>query len=225
MPFGGSFRSTSPPTLVMVRTAVDSPPPPPPFVSAPAPADPAPAATDYQPRSKREAELCDRAGSFDWLYMGALLLADVGTVYLDGNWFKDDQRPVVRTIGPGLVGFTWGWTLGAIYPSLPKCSPTWIAHAPPEGDVYTSTPYAIAMTIIAGITAPILVGVETGPPDYRWLLGERMARVFVSAGTGVIGSLMPYILPPKTLRAARELEKIRAGGDGQSVFIGYRFQF
>ena len=203
---------------------VDSPPPPPPAAVAPArDAAPAPAATDFQPREGREAELCERASTVDWLYLGTAFLSNVGTIYLDGNWFKDDQRPVVRTIGPALVGLSWGWTLGAIYPSLPKCSTTWVAHAPPEGAVYTSTPYAIAMTLIAGITAPILVGVE--PAAGLPLAPRRADGARLLGRHRLIGAVMPYLLPPKTWRAAKELERIRAGGDGQSFFVGYRVQF
>jgi hypothetical protein len=36
---------------------------------------------------------------------------------------------------------------------------------------------------------------------------------------------LPYLLPPKTWRAARELEKIRAGATASGAYLSYRVAF
>ncbi|WP_394833856.1 hypothetical protein LVJ94_45860 [Pendulispora rubella] len=201
---------------------MDAPPPP--------PRDPPAyvyAAGDIHPLTEREEKLCKRASTVDWLYLSALVLADVGTVYLDGQFFKEKHQPGVRTIGPMLVGLSWGATLGAIYPALPKCDPNWVRYAPPEGDIRSSVPYALSMAILAGVTAPILVGVETGPLDDDWRTSERVLRVVLSGVTGFAGALLPYwtAISPKTWRAGQELLKVRAWGDSQGAYIGYGFRF
>jgi hypothetical protein len=203
----------------MVAGSVDALPPPPPAVVAPA------AATDFQPRSERERELCEKASQFDWLYMSTLVVSNVATIYADTQWFRDDLRPGARLVGPGLVGLAWGWTLGAIYPALPKCNKTWVTHPPPEGDVRSSLPFAVSLSLVAGVTAPMLVGIETGPYDFDWTLRERTFRVLVPGFTGILGAFMPYLLPPKAWRAAKELENLRAYGDDKGAFIGYRLRF
>ena len=48
----------------------------------------------------------------------------------------------------------------------------------------------------------------------------------VLAGTGgAIGALLPYLLPPKTWRAKKELEHIRAGATAHGGFVGYTLSF
>ncbi|WP_394824037.1 hypothetical protein [Pendulispora albinea] len=209
------------PTVLWSR-AVDAPPPPPTdppaYIYAP---------TDIAPRSDRERKLCERASTVDWLYLSALVLADVATIYVDGQVFKYQNESQLRTIGPALVGLTWGATLGAIYPALPKCDPTWISYAPPEGEVRSSLPYALSMALLAGATAPVIMGIETGPLKDNWTTTERVTRVLVSGATGFIGALLPYwtVISPRTWRAGQELAKIRAWGDSNGAFLGYGFQF
>jgi len=185
------------------------------------------APSDIHPVTEREQKLCKRASTVDWVYLSALVLADVGSIYLDGQLFKQRPAPGVRTIGPGLVGLTWGATLGAIYPALPKCDPNWVSYSPPEGEVRSSVPYAFSMALLAGITAPLLAGIETGPLYADWAISERVSRVFVSGLAGFAGALLPYwtVISPRTWRASQELLKIRAWGDSQGAYVGYGFRF
>ena len=183
------------------------------------------AATDVRPRGPREIELCESASHTDYLYFGGTLLAFGLSIAADPLVFKFKEQPGVRLMGPALIGLTWGWTLGGGYLSMPKCGADWVTAAPPEGDFRASWPLAAALGLLAGVTAPIIVGYETGPVPLDWAVWERSARVFVSAGTGVLGALLPYALPPKTWRAAKELQRIRAGADGASAFISYSVRF
>ena len=52
-------------------------------------------------------------------------------------------------------------------------------------------------------------------------------HLVVTAGlAGFAGALIPYLLPPTTWSAARELEHIRAGTDGTSALsLGYTLAF
>jgi hypothetical protein len=200
-----------------------APPPPPP----PAPAPYVYAATDYRPRGAREIELCDRASGVDWLYLGGALLADAGTIALDELAFQTSGETAVRLVGPSLVGLSWGFTLGGGYLALPKCSPDYVQSAPPEGHVRADWPVAIAMTVLATATAPVIVGVETGQGSVTlpWSTTERSVRLVLAGAGGAIGALVPYLLPPRTWRARKELEGIRAGATAHGGFVGYTLSF
>jgi hypothetical protein len=95
--------------------------------------------------------------------------------------------------------------------------------------VRTSWPLAIALGGLAAVTAPILESylalpcAGCTPPE--WSVSERRARVFVAAGGGLLGALLPYVLPPKTWRNAKELERIRAGADKTGAFLTYTARF
>jgi hypothetical protein len=185
------------------------------------------AATDERPRGDVEAELCAKASQRDWLYIGGLVLLDVGSILLDANAIQLSAQTGVRLVGPGLVGLSWGATVGGGYLALPKCSPGFVGSAPPEGDVRQSWPLAISLALLAGATAPVLVGLETGtgPVTLPWSVTERSARLFVAGGAGFVGALVPYLLPPKTWRAAKELERIRAGADATGAYLTYTVRF
>jgi len=200
---------------------VDTLPPPPP----PQPAY-VYAATDERPRGQRETELCAKASTPDWLYFGSGILLTAAAITLD-NEVKYNNSILVRQLGPASVGLTWGFTLGGGYLSIPKCSMDYVQSRPPEGDVRVVWPMAVAFAALAGVTAPIIEATEIGAPSLTWSDGERVTRVVLSSGLGVAGALLPYLLPPKTWRAARELERIRAGAtaDGRGAFVSWGVRF
>lgn len=183
------------------------------------------AVTDLGPRQAREVQLCKDASTFDWQYTGAWLLGFLGSVYLNIGYLKHTNEPGIRLIGPGLVGFTWGGTLSGGYLSLPKCDPNWAPSIPPEGDVRATWPLATAITILAGATGPIMDFTFLGPVKSEWTVPERSARVFVGIGAGVLGSLLPYVLPPRTWAAKREIEKMRLEGIPGGAMLGWRTAF
>ncbi len=185
------------------------------------------AANDERPRGAGEEDLCASASHPDWLYLGGLFLLDVASVGVDANFFQTRGEPGVRLLGPGFVGLTWGATLGGGYLALPKCSPAFVSSAPPEGDTRKSWPLATALALLSGATAPILVGIETGTGAVTvpWSTEERSARLFVAGGSAFVGAFVPYLLPPKTWRAAKELERIRAGATQGGAFVSYTLLF
>jgi hypothetical protein len=187
------------------------------------------AADDQRPRGPREEDLCERASTPDWLYMGASAALFAGSLYVDGKYFKFSEQPGIRTIGPGLVGLTWGFTLGGGYLAQPKCSPDWVSYPPPEGDVRTTWPLAVALGLFAGITGPMLESYFALPcpgcMPQEWSVSERRFRIFVGGGAAVLGAFLPYVLPPKTWRNAKELEKIRAEGNKSGGFLTYTTRF
>jgi len=198
-----------------------APPPSPPAAVAAAAAAP----TDFYGRNDRERELCRKASSPDWLYLGVGAASIVGGIVADTNT-KWASSVAERTLGPVTLGLTWGFALGAIYPSLPHCEPTWIRDGAREGDVRQVWPYALSMALLASLTAPLIMGVEQGfnfNPEMK--VPERQARIFVAGGSAFLGALIPYVLPPKTWRAARELERLRAAPLESGVFIGWSGRF
>jgi hypothetical protein len=194
-----------------------APPPPPPYVSA---------ATDERPRGPREVELCEKASHVDWLYLGGALAADVAAIWLD-NTLKYNDSTGLRYMGPAAVGLSWGWTIGGGYLALPKCSPDWVESSPPEGDVRADWPIALSFAALAGLMAPFIAGEEIGSSPQSWPVPERTMRLVIASGMGVTGALLPYLLPPKTWRAAKELERLRAGAteDGRGAFVSWSLRF
>lgn len=183
------------------------------------------AATDLRPRSSREIALCEKASSFDWQYTGAWFLGFLGSVYVNIGYLKHTNEPGLRLIGPGLVGFTWGGTLSGGYLSLPKCDPTWAPNIPPEGDVRASWPVAAAITVLAGAMGPIMDFTFLGPIKPEWTVPERSARVFIGIGAGMLGALFPYVLPPRTWSAKKEIEKLRLEGIPSGAIVGWGTTF
>ena len=202
--------------------AVDVPPPTQP---ANEPAAYTYAATDLAPRQAHEKELCTKASHFDWQYTGGFFLAFLTSVWIDIGPLKLSEEPGVRLIGPGLVGFTWGGTLSGGYLSLPKCDPMWTPSVPPEGDVRASWPIAVAITALAGAMGPVMDYTFLGAPKPDWTTPEKSARVFVAMGAGILGALFPYVLPPRTWAAKKEIEKLRLEGIPNGAIVGYGATF
>ena len=195
--------------------------------SAPPPDPPAYvyAASDFRPRQAREIELCKAASDFDWMYTGSMTLAFVGAEYVNLAFLKSQEEPGARLVGPGIIGFFWGGLLSGGYLSLPKCDPMWADGAPPEGNVRASWPLAAAITIIATATAPVMDFTFLGAVPTHWTVPERSARVFVAMGAGALGSLFPYLLPPRTWAAKKEIERIRLGEVAGGPFVSYSLRF
>jgi hypothetical protein len=154
--------------------------------------------------------LCRTASHVDWAYLGGMVLADAGTVVLDTQVFQSRGQTGVRLVGPGLVGLSWGWSIGGAYLTLPQCSPDFVRTVPLEGTARSEWPLALSFTLLAAAMGPIIVGVDTGEgtQTLTWSPAERVMRLVIASGTGVVGSIMPYVLPPRTWRAARELEHL-----------------
>ncbi len=182
------------------------------------------AANDERPRGARERELCDRASSTDWLYMGGSVASFVLAEYADLTWFKYNDQPGIRTIGPGLVGLTWGFTIGGGYLAQPKCD-GFVQSPPPEGGVRTTWHVAVALAMLSATSAPMIEWFLNGPVPLEWSLAERHYRILASAGAAFGGALLPYLLPPKTWRAAKELERIRVGADTTGSWVSYTVRF
>lgn len=183
------------------------------------------AATDIRPQGSREVELCAKASSFDWQYTGAFVLGFAASIYLNIEHLKHTQSAPLRLLGPTLIGFTWGGSLSGGFLSLPKCDPLWVEAPPIEGNVRTVLPLAIAISVVSGVTAPFMDYAFLGPVKVQWAVAERSARVFIAGGAGVLGSIFPYLLPPKTWRAAKELERIRVEGRPGGAAMTYTLAF
>jgi hypothetical protein len=130
-------------------------------------------------------------------------------------------------LGPAFIGLSWGWTVGSVYLTLPQCSPGLEPAPPPEGDSRSHWPLALSFGLLAAVTAPVLVGVETGEgtSTLAWSGGERATRLVVAGATGVLGSMVPYLLPPSSWRALRKLQSLRAGTDGHGAMMSYGVTF
>lgn len=202
--------------------------PPPAAPSAAPPHEPPPyvyAATDIRPRQAREIELCEAASSFDWKYTGLMALGEIGSVYVNIDILKQSQEPAARLTGPALVGFFWGGLLSGGYLSLPKCSPTWAYGPPPEGNVRATWPIAAAITMLSAATAPVMDYTFLGPVKPSWPVLERSMRVFIAMGTGALGALFPYLVPPRTWAAKKEIERMRVAPLDGGAFISYGVTF
>jgi len=201
---------------------LDSLPPPPPAATAAAYAP-----GDIYPRGPREEELCARASHADWLYLSALLALDVGAVLVDAQTsLQNSDSVAARFVGPTAIGLAWGATVGGGYLALPKCDPHWIGEAPREGDVHASWPLALSLALLAGATAPIFNGIVVPSPPQSWSTLERSMHLVADGVAGFGGALIPYLIPPTTWSASRELQKIRVGTDGHGMIsVGYTLTF
>src|SRR5438105_11069306 len=115
------------------------------------------AATENYGRTARERELVERCAAPAWGYE-AVWAGFVGISLAVGAGSKFAPDAAVRSIGPGLIGLSWGGLVGGAYLALPKCHSYYAGGPPPEGSVGTTVPIAIALAVLAGATAPILVG-------------------------------------------------------------------
>ena len=205
---------------------MDGLPPSPPAEVRPAPATYVYAATDVRARTEREIELCDRAGSVDWLYISGALALNVGAGFLDGPGLK--EHPLgTRMLGPLAVGSTFGFAVGGIFLALPQCSRDWVNGGTPEGERRAHWPLAISLALLAGAVAPVVQAVEIGGDGTYWSDAERSSRVIVTGLTAFGAAFLPYLLPPSTWRAAKELENLRLRYDTglRAPVIGYGFAF
>jgi hypothetical protein len=178
---------------------------------------------DIYPRGAREEELCAKASHPDWAYLIGLGLLDVGAVWLGSSDPIKFSGRYPSLAGPAMIGLTWGATVGGAWLALPKCSPNWVGEPPPEGEVRATWPLALSLALLAGATAPIVNGIAIGsfnlPGD--WTTFDRELHVVVASVAGFGGALLPYLFPPRTWRAAREIEHIRLGAGQSSVFLSY----
>lgn len=198
---------------------------PPDSAAPPAPPAYVYAATDYRPRQAREIELCKRGAEFDWRYTGTMVAGLVGSEFLNLQVLKQQEEPGIRLLGPGAIGFFWGAFLGGGYLSLPKCDPLWANGPPPEGNVRLTWPMAIAITMVATVTAPAMDYVFLGAVPVHWTVSERSGRVFTAMGTGAIGAIFPYIVSPRPWAAKKEIDRIRIGDVAGGPFISYSASF
>lgn len=195
------------------------PPSPPPLIAtAPIPA------TSLTPLSAKEKELCDAASTPDYLYMG------IGAVLAGGGFAAEyglRKGPAgVRLLAPAAQGVTWGFFMGSIFPSLSQCSDHWVPTPPREGSFSSRWPIALAIAGFAGITAPIGLGIATGYEfPKEWSVTERQARLVISGLTAFGGALLPYVLPPRTWAARKELERLRFEASPQGFYLGWHARF
>jgi hypothetical protein len=193
---------------------------------------------DIYPRGTRETELCDRASHPDWLYLGGLTaIAAGGLAYGSTSSVRDSSSLAVRMLNPGVVGLTWGTLVGGVWLALPQCNGHWVATSPREGNVRATWPLALSLALLAGATAPIIDGIVVGqdfpPPGVPsnnyypgWTTLEREMHLVTAGIAGFGGALLPYLLPPRTWSAARELERLRFGADARGgVSVGYLVEF
>lgn len=202
---------------------MDQPPTPPAIVQEEPPY--VYAATDIRPRQPKEIELCEKASHFDWQYTGAMALLFGGSVYLNIDQLKQRGPAAVRMIGPMTQGFFWGGFLSGGFLSLPKCDPLWAEGPPPEGNVRAIWPIATAISLLSAVSAPFLDYTFMGPVKVGWSTEEKSARVFIAGAFGVIGSLFPYLLPPRTWSAAKQIERMRVDGYRDGAVFNYRLTF
>jgi len=130
--------------------------------------------------------------------------------------------------GTAAIGVTWGATIGGAWLALPKCSPEWAGEPPREGNIHETWPLALSLALLAGATAPFINGIAVGSYDLPvgWSDLERVMHLVVAGMGGFGGALLPYLIPPSTWSAAREIERMRVVADGRGgVFVGYSGTF
>lgn len=217
------------PKALLDSPALDSlpPQPPPTYLAAPG---------DIYPRGSLEEKLCDKASHADWLYLGGLAALDTAALWAGSTaTVKYSNSVFIRFSGPVMIGATWGATVGGAWLALPKCSKHWVGEPPREGDIHATWPVALSLAILAGATAPIVDAIAIGtcaPPLCQggypafWTTFEREMHIVAGGLAGFGGALLPYLFPPTTWSAARQLDKLRFGADGRgNVFLGYAVTF
>jgi hypothetical protein len=178
---------------------------------------------DIYARDPHEADLCHTASHPDWFYLGGLVALDAGSIWLgSSDTIKYAGSVELRLAGPVMIGLTWGATVGGAWLALPKCSPNWVGESPREGGVGSSVPLALSLAILAGVTAPIVNGIAVGPLPTSWSTLESQMHLVAAGVAGFAGALLPYVIPPRTWAAARELEHLRFDvSDRGQPFVGY----
>jgi hypothetical protein len=192
---------------------------------------------DIYPRDAHERDLCAKASQPDWLYLGSLVAIDAGAFWAGSSEpIKYTSSLTIRFTGPIMIGLAWGATVGGAWLTLPKCSPEWVVESPREGRVRETWPLALSLALLAGTTAPIVNAIAFGNCTYQpkcgngslplaWSTFEREMHVVAAGLAGAGGALLPYLIPPRTLAAARELDRIRFGADGRGAFVAYTTTF
>lgn len=191
------------------------------------------AVADIRPVNDRERALCQKAYApdlnavpGDLLYIGGLLAIDAAVVYSDNRWFRFMDTPAQRLVGPSLMGLAWGSTIGGLYLAMPKCRPDWVETATSEGAVRNQWQFAIALSLLSMATAPFIARIEQGPiREVYWDVPERSLTVIMPMITGAVGAFVPYLLPPRTWRAANELEKLRLNVAVNGNGLGLKLSF
>jgi len=182
---------------------------------------------DTGPANEHETGLCREASRTDWAYLGGLIVADSAAVALDAAELQSNGHTAVRLVGPGLVGLAWGWSVGGTYLTLPQCGADLVRGHAVEGDSRSEIPLAVSFGILAATTAPVIVGIETGdgPQTLRWSPAERVMRLVLASATATVGSVLPYVLPPRTWRAAHKLANLRVGAAARGGIVSYSVTF
>ncbi|AKU96482.1 hypothetical protein AKJ09_03146 [Labilithrix luteola] len=72
---------------------------------------------------------------------------------------------------------------------------------------------------------PALDYVFLGPVKPEWTDTERSFRIFTAMGTGIIGSLVPYVLSPRPWAAMKEIERIRVAPLSGGTYLSYTLTF
>ena len=203
--------------------ALDAAPPLPP----PPPAIYGAAAGDLYPRNQREAELCEEAGNPDWLYLAGLVVIDTGATWAGSSAaIKFSDSLPIRMTGPLMIGVSWGATIGGAWMALPKCSTSYIGEPPPEGEVRATWPLALSFALLAAAVTPFVNGIAVGTDlPIGWSTFEREMHVATASVAGFGGALLPYLLPPRTWSAARELARLRVQADRNGAYLGYSGTF
>ncbi|HEY3819625.1 MAG TPA: hypothetical protein VGL81_20795 [Polyangiaceae bacterium] len=191
---------------------------------------------DIYPRGAEEEKLCAKASHPDWYYLGGLVALDALSLWGGTtDTIKYGNTVPIRLTGPAMIGVTWGATVGGAWLALPQCNPHWVGEPPREGDVRAAWPVALALAALAGSTAPIVNAIAIGncnPPlcqgglPANWTDLERSMHLVTAGVAGFGGALLPYLLPPRTWSAAREIDRLRFGVDARGDFIlGYGGSF
>jgi hypothetical protein len=183
------------------------------------------AASEFRALPGRDAELCRAASHTDWLYMAGTWVLVGGAIAGDRAYFYQSGQPGIRLIGPSLTGVAWGAALGGALLSRPQCDPDDIHWAPPEGNVHSDMPLVFATALLSLASASFVANLSRGPILQEWPVWERAWATVLPMATGFGGTFLPLLLPPRTYRAAQELQNLRIGGDKTSLTVGYGFSF
>ena len=183
------------------------------------------AASEYRAQPGKDEELCRAASHTDWLYIAGTLALDAAWIAADTQYFRFRDEPGVRLIGPSMMGLFWGATLGGALLSRPQCDPGLIHWAPPEGNIHTEMPLLFAVALTSLATAPFVARIEQGAIRAEWPIWERAWSTVLPMVTGFGGTFLPLLFPPRTYRAARELQNLRIGVDQRGATLGWGFTF
>ena len=148
-------------------------------------------------------------------------MLDAGAMWAgSSDAIKNADSVLVRMTGPAMIGLVWGATVGGAWLALPKCSPEWIGETPREGGGRASWPLALSLALLAGATAPVVNAIAVGNTQpVEWTTLEREMHVVTAGLAGLGGALLPYLIPPRTWAAARELDRLRFETDGRGAAV------